>query len=371
MQKLILLLIFSLIQGTSFAATESQSLALAVSLINQNTLDGHRFWQQGQFVSAHGSTDEQLFHVRYTKFGTEKGKRGSVVIAPGRTESSMKYVEVAYDFIRRGYSPVYAIDHRGQGFSDRMLANPEKGHVVEFDDYVDDFAQFLSTVVLKDRSVNQSRLFLISNSMGGAITTRYLQRVSAHTPFRATALFGPMLEIAFDAGMTESKARFQASVICLTGLELKGRSCDGYAEAQWGDYDPSLRGIDPKHPNPQNLTHSPARYELRDYLWNIKWPFLAVGGPTVRWVWQSTKAAQQMRKARNLDRITTPMLIVSGEKDIRVSNARHLWYCKKLTSLGKTCQNLVVPEAYHEVLMESDDMRTPAMESMWRFFESR
>ena len=370
MKQLILLFIFSFIQSTSFAASESQSLALSISLINQNTLDGQSFWQRGEFVSQHGSTSEHPFHIRFTKFGATKGAKGSLVIAPGRTESSMKYVEVAYDFIRRGYSPVYAIDHRGQGFSDRMLANPQKGHVVRFDDYVDDFEQFVSSVVLKDRTVNPSRLFLISNSMGGAITTSYLQRVSTQTPFRATALFGPMLEIAFSAGMTESMARFQTSAICLTGFKLKGRTCEGYAEAQWGDYDPSTRAIDPKHPNPQNLTHSQARYELRDYLWNTKWPSLAVGGPTIRWVWQSTKANQQMRATRKLRRIMTPVLIVSGEKDIRVANARHLWYCEKLMSLGKTCQNLVIPEAYHEILMESDELRSPAMERMWSFFES-
>ncbi len=62
-----------------------------------------------------------------------------VVICPGRIESYVKYAELAYDLFHLGFD-VLIIDHRGQGRSGRLLADPHLGHVNRFNDYVDDLA---------------------------------------------------------------------------------------------------------------------------------------------------------------------------------------------------------------------------------------
>ena len=62
---------------------------------------------------------------------------GAIVISNGRTESMAGYPELIWDLHQQGYS-VYILDHRGQGFSTRLLPDPQKSYVEKFEDYVDD-----------------------------------------------------------------------------------------------------------------------------------------------------------------------------------------------------------------------------------------
>ena len=129
--------------------------------------------------------------------GSDKG----IVISNGRTESFIKYKEVVYDLWHAGYS-VYVFDHRGQGFSGRILqpasegssseakrALREIGHVERFNDYVDDLKTFVDRVVKPDSNRN---LALLTHSMGGAIASLYLQKHSGD--FAAAVLMSPMHE---------------------------------------------------------------------------------------------------------------------------------------------------------------------------------
>lgn len=357
---------FIISAGVAFGLPEFRVYQQVTDAIETNSYRGKKLFEQGSFRSPVGP---ESFRVRYLKFGQTKGRNGSLVIAPGRTESSMKYVETAIDFMNQGYEPVFVIDHRGQGFSDRLLKNTQKGHVQNFSDYVHDFTRWMEMVVKRDPQTDLNNLYLVSNSMGGAITTLYIQSMGPKSPFRAAAHFGPMFEIEFKPGMNEKKARAQASLVCLSGLKIKGQTCDGYADPDWTDYDPTKRHIDPAKPDPNNLTHSVARFNLRNYLWDIRWPSIALGGPTVRWVWQATKANQEMRTTAELKKIQTPFLIVTGAGDTRIVVERNEWYCQKLNKLGKVCEFIEIPEAFHEILMESDEYRIPGVSAAFEFFE--
>lgn len=355
----------------AYSVPENESYDFIVNLIETNQISGKQFYYQNTFPSTRGGAD---FQIGYTIFGSEMGEKGSIVIAPGRTESSMKYIEAAYDFIQAGYSPVFAIDHRGQGFSDRKLTNPHKGHVEKFEYYVDDFSQFLDQVVFSNKNANLKNLYLVSNSMGGAISIRYFQRKKAKNPFKAAFHSGPMLEMTFPDGFNEGKARRLSWFLCASGLTLQSRSCDGYANPTvegnpgWEDYDPSTRSIDPENPNPENMTHSAARFNFRSYLWDQAYPSIQLGGPTVRWVWQSTKTNQMMRTQFELGKIDIPMLIMTGSEDVRTVIPRHRWYCEQLSKMGKTCEFVEVKGAYHELLVESDQYRIPVMNRLLDFF---
>jgi lysophospholipase len=348
--------LFSTAFTSSWAISESEVLSQMVPL-----LDAGQFYKMGEFSSRFKVNPKSgQLRIRYTKFGTGKGRLGSLVIAPGRTESSLKYLEVAYDFVKRGYSPVYAIDHRGQGFSDRSLQDMQKGHVENFDFYILDFNTFVNNIVLQDPEVSTNRLFLISNSMGGAITAAYLQKYP-NQPFKATAFFGSMMKIIYPEGITELKAAALSAAVCTLGIKYQGSGCTDYAPGR-GPF-----RWDERIFAGNNLTQSLARFEFRNELWKRN-PKIALGGPTMKWVGEAARANARLRTSEQVKKINIPMQVYSAELDSINDNSAQAEFCNR--AQRGLCQRLIVKGAEHEILMEKDSLRSPAMNSMWAFFES-
>ena len=88
--------------------------------------------------------------LRYARWdATRMPRRGTVCLFGGRAEFIEKYFEVVADLRRRGFA-VATMDWRGQGGSQRMLANPRKGHVRGFWEYDRDLIRFMKDIVLPD-----------------------------------------------------------------------------------------------------------------------------------------------------------------------------------------------------------------------------
>src|SRR5690606_16885398 len=131
--------------------------------------------------------------------------RGSVIIAPGRTEFIEKYFEVIRELQGRGFA-VFCIDWRGQGLSGREAENAQKGHVISFHDPVND----LSTA-LKLLSPKLPRPHIgLAHSMGGAILLRALQ--TRRIELDAAAFSAPMWGIH---GLSESAKKFARFMVSL------------------------------------------------------------------------------------------------------------------------------------------------------------
>src|SRR5512147_2187547 len=96
--------------------------------------------------------------------------RGSVIVAPGRTEFIEKYFEVLKELQARGFA-VFCIDWRGQGLSCREVENPQKGHFQSFDDPVNDLSTALRLLAPQ---LPRPHIGL-AHSMGGAILLRAMQ----------------------------------------------------------------------------------------------------------------------------------------------------------------------------------------------------
>lgn len=176
-----------------------------VPALYQQTLPD--FWRQhaveGEFQGKDGVT------LRYAALRQPKIDR-AILIVNGRVESYLKYQELAWDLWRQGYS-LYLIDHRGQGMSDRMLADKEKGYVDQFDDYVADLKQFHDEVIAQDQP---AKLFLLAHSMGGAISARYLERWP--NDIQAAVLSSPMMGINL-GGLPKWLAKGLAATIGTVG----------------------------------------------------------------------------------------------------------------------------------------------------------
>ena len=111
------------------------------------------------------------------------GARGLVVVLPGWTEYVEKYGVLAGELVAAGYS-VVSVDWRGQGLSDRALADPMRSHVGDFDEYQRD----LDAVMDLAADIPGPR-YLLAHSMGGCIGLRALLRGVA---FEKVAFSSPM-----------------------------------------------------------------------------------------------------------------------------------------------------------------------------------
>lgn len=289
--------------------------------------------------------------ISYIKFEIENEK-AAVVISTGRTESYIKYQELVYDLTQNGYS-VYLHDHRGQGFSERLLKDdPHKGHVDEFDDYVDDLHKFVSDIVL---AKSHKKKYLLAHSMGAGIATRYIEKYP--NTFDAAALSSPMH--APDARILVSPEGG-----CLWFRSMSWLCGDCYAGFTEKPYTPQ--------PFDENeYTHSKVRYDhlLKVYSENKT---IQLGGPTRRWAKEACTASKTMKE--NAGSIKIPVLVLQAGKDTAVTPEGQNNFCKSLKEqTGRSCYSgapVRFDEAYHELFIESDDYRVPALTKILDFFEN-
>lgn len=226
-----------------------------VATLHQQTLPD--FWRQHAVESAFKGKDGVT--IRYAALRQAKVDR-AILIVNGRVESYLKYQELAWDLWRQGYT-LYLIDHRGQGLSDRLLADQEKGYVDQFDDYVLDLKQFHDEVIAQDQP---AKLFLLAHSMGGAISARYLERWP--DDIEAAVLSSPMMGINL-GGLPKWLAKGLAATIGTVGGWL-GEPPYGPGQGPYESHDFADNG----------LSHSEARYQAFRELYEQR-PQIKLGVP--------------------------------------------------------------------------------------------
>lgn len=268
--------------------------------------------------------------------------KAAVVLLPGRTEPVAKYAEVMSDLHAQGYS-VYALDHRGQGESGRMLPNRFKGYVEHFDDYVTDLETFLAQVVRKDAP---PKLLLLAHSMGGGVSVVHASRHPG--TFDAIALSAPMLDIS-----TSPFPAAVASAISYTSCS-SGDGTD-YAVGS-GDY---AKDTDFEH---SSVTTSRARFDSRVALLEQN-PVMQLGGVTYRFVCESMRAVNWAQASGALNPV--PTLLLQAEADTIVLPGAQTRYCAD----APACQLSMVTGSKHEIFMERDELRNEALSRVVKFFD--
>ncbi len=287
-------------------------------------------------------TGKDGVRIEYAAYERE-GEKGALVIVNGRTESYLNYREVVYDLEKSGLS-IYTFDHRGQGLSGRMLADSSKGHVERYEDYLDDMKTFMETVVNKKP---HNKVFALAHSMGGGVTALYAQRHPEK--FDGLILSSPMLEIDFGV-VPDVVVRYLVSFLDMVGL---GRM-----------YAPGKGPYKPEEFNGNLLTHSRARLvnKVRE---NQKYSAIRLGGATVRWVAQMIKMTGELRE--NAVKIKIPTLLLQASEDRIVNPAGHDEVCRN----APNCRKVVIEGARHEMLLESDPVRSVVMEKIISFLSGQ
>jgi len=271
-------------------------------------------------------------------------EKGVLVLLTGRTEPIIKYVEVIADLVGQGYS-VYAMDLRGQGWSGRMLDNPQIGYVEFFGDYVADVHTFVEQIVEPD---THPHLFALAHSMGAAVLALYLYQ---HPEvFEAVVLSSPMFGLN-----TDPFPEAVAGDIALTGCGWgDGRS---YALGQGDNLNQE------KFDNPDQIyEHSQARWNLKMRVVDEN-PEVRMGGVSYRWLCEAMTADAHLRAVGRESRTRTLLLQAGIEKVALPEEQTN--YC----AAAAACQGLRLDGAYHELLMETDAIRNQALTKAVRFLD--
>lgn len=272
-----------------------------------------------------------------------------IVISPGRVEGYLKYQELVFDLYHQGYS-VFIIDHQGQGLSTRMLSNPHKGYVENFEDYVADFHQFIEQEV-KPVS-NKSRL-LLCHSMGSAIGLRYIQQYP--NQFEKAVFSSPMLR--FNTGAVPRKLA-QWLLFSINAIQ----SLFGDSAYFFGSKDYQALPFEGNE-----LTNSEARYQHFRQLYEQQ-PSLQLGGVTYNWIVESTKAIDEI--FANVDKISIPFLIIQADKEMVVDNEGQNEFCALPDN--KHCLNnkpTPIENGKHELFIETDAVRNQTLQTIFRFWQ--
>lgn len=304
-----------------------------------------QFWQR---VEHHDLVTADKVKVRYVTFQQpQPNDKGWVIISPGRIESFLKYQEIMLELANKGYS-VAAVDHRGQGFSERVSHHPQHGHITHFDEFVRDFADFM--LALKPR-IDEQPCQLLAHSMGAAIGCLYMANYPH--PFHSAALSAPMMGV-----QTKPWPMGAAKVLIQLGhwfnRQLLGDKPRYFVGMR--DY------ADVSYAN-NRLTHSQQRYEWFRAMYQ-QHPEIQLGGPTVQWLKQSLQAMAELPEAAQ--RIHIPVLLLQATDDRIVSPEPQNVFIELSPHPASQLQRL--QGSYHEVLMEKDEIRGDALRSVMAFF---
>jgi lysophospholipase len=100
------------------------------------------------------------------------------------------------------------------------------------------------------------------------------------------------------------------------------------------------------------VTHDERRYRFTE-AWFAADSRLALGGPTVGWLRQTLRSIRALTGPGTLERVRTPLLLLTAGKDLLIDGKTHLAAAARLPA----CRHLVYADARHEIMMEIDLIR--------------
>ena len=366
-----------------------ESKVQSFKLSNQTRLTPESWPMLKQEVDELSAITEQHFNgvpagsretiIFYRAFVNPKESRGGIVIVSGRTEGLALYYETIGDLLRNGYS-VYMHDHRGQGYSSRLLEGPgdeSRGYVDDFAYYVDDLKTFVD-LVQDSRKGSTKPLFMLAHSMGGAIAALLLERKETATPIKGLALITPMFEpwaSGDQFGVVEATAdRYcdrWATKLPFTIPYLSTRYVDGKDFKELAaEYEAQPTAL--KSPITRDSTRLAINWRARastcagSHCGNGS---AKVGGATLRWFNQACAASREARGPAAAA-ISVPVLLLQGSDDKVVNPGRQVEFCDQMNSASPgRCTGLVVMGGRHGLLLEADAYRHPTLAKTLSFFE--
>jgi len=267
--------------------------------------------------------------------------RGVCVLLGGQTEFLEKYQEVAGELAARGFQ-VASFDWRGQGGSERLVADPLKAHVASFADYDGDLAAFMDTIV---KPLATKPPLVLAHSMGGHILMRTLH--DRPGTFAAAVATAPMMR-----ALTRGYPPMVARAVCFAENLAGQRN-----EWVWGmaERDPLKLTFDDNM-----VTSDPARF-ARNQSYLAAQNGIRLAGPTWGWLEAAYRSMAREMSKGYAQAIGTPVLIIGAGRDRVVDTAA----AREFASHLPHGQYLEFEDAEHEIMMETDAIRA----RFWKAFD--
>ncbi|MDE2446106.1 MAG: alpha/beta hydrolase [Alphaproteobacteria bacterium] len=274
-----------------------------------------------------------------------KNAKGTVVFLNGRADYMERYFETLSDLIKKGYA-VAALDWRGQGGSQRLLENPNRGYIKSFANYDADLEALMGQVVIK---LCPKPFYGLAHSTGGHIMLRALRE---KIWFKKVVISAPLLGFHFGA--------WPLGVVRLLNLltKLSGLS---FLYLPGFNQNPMLRRAFANNP----LTSNKARW-TRDLNTLNANPKLSVGGPTYGWLRAAMASLAELHSWPRSKGPTCPTLIVMAGKDRVVNNADTRRFVSNAPGFALT----TITDSLHEILMEDNEIRLRFFAAFDAFIET-
>lgn len=274
---------------------------------------------------------ERNVRIRYGVFGaTGRPLKGTIVVFTGRNEAIEKYFETISDLSERGFG-VAIMEWRGQGGSDRMLKDPQRGYVEKYPAYLADIDKFFSEVVLPDC---RGPYYVLAHSTGALMSLAAVPTLINRV--RRMVLIAPLIG-SDDLPFSITTTRRVAGLLRMLGL--------GKAYVSGGPWKPTAFDMN-------ELTSDEQRYERNTTLYQT-YPQLSLGSPTIAWLHAVSSASEMVQDPEFCARVHMPILFVGAGADTVVSTRAIEHYARRLRSASM----VTIDGAKHEILQESDFYR--------------
>jgi len=263
------------------------------------------------------------------------GGRGGVLLLGGRAEFIEKYHQTIGELLGRGFD-VFTFDWPGQGGSSRLLADPQKGHIGNFADYLAALDRFIADVVTR-----RGPLYGLAHSMGAHCLLRYLHD--------RPGVIERVVCCATLAGL-----HLGAAQRLLCHLAVRAGLGKRYAPGQH-----PFNEADRRFAN-NRLTGDRARFD--EYLaWLECKPGLQLGGVTWGWLDAALRSMALINAPGYAEAVETGVLMVRAGADRVVSRSAQA----RLAARLPRAKMITLDGARHEILRETDDLRA----AFWRAFD--
>jgi lysophospholipase len=326
-----------LLYAATFAAAAGPGISIPSGL-------EERFWSPAGIEWGFFRNDDGA-RIRYCHVAPAGPARGAAVLVTGYSEHAEKYFELMRELAARGYA-VWEMDWRGHGGSDRYLKDREKAYSLGFARDIQDLDRFVRDFV---RAEPGKPLFLVSHSMGGNISLRYLHDHPGRFAFAVISAPALSVDAKSRRSLPEWAVRGLVWANCAFGLDTTW----AVGEGPWRD-----------QPWPQT-THDLVRREVQR-AWFRANPQLRIGGVTGGWLREFLRSCDVLARPRYLSAIRTPLLLGSALQDSWTRPDVQLRACSQMPG----CKLQKFDGAWHELFMEAEAFRRPWLNALFAFAEA-